>query len=247
MQHLQHPNIVQYMGCQRSGNTLDVFQEFVTGGSLSRLLANFGSFPEPLVQVYTRQICEGLIYLHDHKIVHRDIKSANCLVTGEGIVKLADFGCSKTIETVMSFGQGCATLCGTPQFGSDPPFRFQTLPSFPPLFSHFSYMAPEVIRQQKNVGRRSDIWSLGCTVIEMLSGRPPYSEIKNATACIFKIASSNEIPPIPKFASPECHDFLKRCFVRDPLKRATARELLAHPFMRREYDEEWYTMEVDES
>ena len=107
-------------------------------------------------------------------------------------------------------------------------------------------MAPEVIRQQKNVGRRSDIWSLGCTIIEMLTGKPPYSDIKNATACIFKIASSNEIPPLPKFASPECTDFLKRCFVRDPLKRATAKELLAHPFLKKQYEEEWYTMEVDE-
>ncbi|KAH7817769.1 putative Serine/threonine protein kinase STE11 A (STE11A) [Monocercomonoides exilis] len=223
MQHLVHPNIVQYMGCQRNGNILDVFQEFVTGGSIARLLSTFGTFPEPLVQVYTRQITEGLAYLHDHKIVHRDIKSANCLVTGEGVVKLADFGCSKTIETVMSFGQGCATLCGTPH-----------------------YMAPEVIRQQRNVGRRSDIWSLGCTVIEMLTGKPPYADIKNATACIFKIASSSETPPIPKFASPELTDFLKRCFVRDPVKRATSRELLQHAFLKREYDEDWYTMENEE-
>ncbi|KAH7829476.1 putative Serine/threonine protein kinase STE11 B (STE11B) [Monocercomonoides exilis] len=223
MQHLVHPNVVQYMGCQRNGNILDVFQEFVTGGSIARLLSTFGTFPEPLVQVYTKQITEGLAYLHDHKIVHRDIKSANCLVTGEGVIKLADFGCSKTIETVMSYGQGCATLCGTPY-----------------------YMAPEVIRQQRNVGRRSDIWSLGCTVIEMLTGKPPYSDIKNATACIFKIASSSETPPIPKFASPELTDFLKRCFVRDPVKRATSRELLRHPFLRREYDEDWYTMENEE-
>ncbi|KAK2945432.1 putative Mitogen-activated protein kinase kinase kinase A [Blattamonas nauphoetae] len=223
MQQLQHPNIVQYMGAQRSGNILDIFQEFVTGGSLSKLLATFGEFPEPLVQVYTKQITEGLAYLHDHKIVHRDIKSANCLVTGEGIVKLADFGCSKSIETIMSYGQGCATLCGTPH-----------------------YMAPEVIRQQRNVGRRSDIWSLGCTVIEMLSGKPPYAEIKNATACIFKIASSNESPPIPKYASPELKDFLGRCFVRDPIKRATARELLTHPFLSRQYSEEWYTMDIED-
>ena len=106
-------------------------------------------------------------------------------------------------------------------------------------------MAPEVIRQQKNVGRRSDIWSLGCTVLEMLTGKPPYAEITNATACIFKIASSTELPPIPHFVSPECEDFLKRCFVRDPLKRATARELLQHPFLSRTYDDEWYEMEPD--
>ncbi|KAA6378445.1 MAG: putative Mitogen-activated protein kinase kinase kinase A [Streblomastix strix] len=223
MQNLKHPNIVMYMGCQRDGNTLDVFQEFVTGGSIARLLSNFGVFPEPLAQVYTHQILEGLAYLHDHKIVHRDIKSANCLVAGEGIVKLADFGCSKTIETVMSSGQGCATLCGTPH-----------------------YMAPEVIRQQRNVGRRSDIWSLGCTVIEMITGKPPYADIKNATACIFKIASTNETPPIPNFCSQELTDFLRRCFVRDPLKRATARELLQHPFLSRTYDEDWYTREIPE-
>ena len=120
MQKLKHKNIVQYHGCYRNQNILDVYQEFVTGGSIAKLLSIFGVFPEPLVQQYTRQITEGLAYLHENKVVHRDIKSANCLVTGEGVVKLADFGCSKAIETVMSFGQGCATLCGTPQFVTCP-------------------------------------------------------------------------------------------------------------------------------
>jgi serine/threonine protein kinase len=167
----------------------------IKGGSIAKLISSFGVFPEPLAREYTRQICEGLAYLHDHKIVHRDIKSANCLVTGEGVVKLyvdlccellyirADFGCSKSIETIMSFGQGCATLCGTPQFDIILFFFFD----FNPNLLLCSYMAPEVIRQQRNVGRRSDIWSLGCTLIEMITGQPPYADIKNATACIFKI------------------------------------------------------------
>ena len=118
MQKLHHPNIVQYMGCQRDSNTLDVLQEYVTGGSLAKLLAYFGPFPEPLVQVYTRQICAGLAYLHENMIIHRDIKSANCLVTGEGQIKLADFGCSKTIETAMTVDQGASTLTGTPKFAA---------------------------------------------------------------------------------------------------------------------------------
>ncbi|KAJ4459549.1 putative Mitogen-activated protein kinase kinase kinase 2 [Paratrimastix pyriformis] len=212
MEQLSHPNIVRYVGCERNDMVLDVFQEFIAGGPISKLLSQFGPFPEELVQCYTRQILAGLEYLHSNKIVHRDIKSANCLVTGEGVVKLADFGCSRTIETVMSYSQGCATLCGTPH-----------------------YMAPEVVRQQRNVGRRSDIWSLGCTVVEMVTGSPPYADIKNATACIYKIASTNELPPIPDNISPQLRDFLHCCFVRDPLKRATAHALLEHPFMTRTY------------
>lgn len=80
----------------------------------------------------------------------------------------------------------------------------------------------------------------------MITGKPPYADIKNATACIFKIASTNETPPIPNFCSQELTDFLRRCFVRDPLKRATARELLQHPFLSRTYDEDWYTREIPE-
>ena len=120
MQKLHHPHIVEYVGCQRVDDVLDVMEEYITGGSIAKLLATFGPFPEPLVQQYTKQICEGLAYLHDNKIIHRDIKSANCLVTGDGQVKLADFGCSKTIETVMTAGQGCPTLCGTPQYAVTP-------------------------------------------------------------------------------------------------------------------------------
>eukprot|EP00771_Trimastix_marina_P001366 gnl/Trimastix_PCT/2434.p1 GENE.gnl/Trimastix_PCT/2434~~gnl/Trimastix_PCT/2434.p1 ORF type:complete len:357 (-),score=94.12 gnl/Trimastix_PCT/2434:148-1218(-) len=214
MEGLDHINIVRYIGFRRHGMSLEAFQEFISGGTLAKMIQQFGAFPERLVQNYTGQLLSGLKYLHDRRIVHRDIKSANCLITGDGIVKLADFGCSRTLETVMSQRDGCATLCGTPH-----------------------YMAPEVIKQQRNVGRRSDIWSLGCLVVEMSTGKPPFSDIRNATAIMYRIASTSEMPPLPTEMSSELVSFIHACFTRDPQARPTATQLLGHPFIHKQYPE----------
>lgn len=160
------------------------------------------------LQVYTKQIVVGLEYLHSNGIAHRDIKGANVLVTDTGTVKLADFGASKQRRASEdSLDKPFESLKGTPCF-----------------------MAPEVIRQQ-GYGSRADIWSLGCTILEMISGRPPWSEKRDNSSIMYKIATTTGPPRFPHKLSSTAKDFLRRCFERNPMCRATALELLLHPFL----------------
>lgn len=145
LSELKHKNIVTYFGSEREKEFLKIYMEYIEGGSLASLLKTFGSFQEPLVARYTRQLLSGLEYLHYHNVVHRDIKGANILVTRNGVVKLSDFGSAKRI---CSYEQ---SMIGT-----------------------IAYMAPEVIAS-KGYNWFADIWSLGCTVFEMLTGKPPFT------------------------------------------------------------------------
>lgn len=211
MQRLNHPNIVQYYGCteDKSSNTINIFMEYVTGGTLNHYIKKFKVIPRETVRQWAYQLVNGLKYLHDCGIVHRDIKGDNVLVTMDGVLKLADFGCSKAIDDVCSKTHGCKTMVGTPY-----------------------WMAPEVIKCE-GYGFKSDIWSVGCTVVEMLTGKPPWPECNSMWAAVYKIAHSAGLPTeIPKDLPPEMMDFLERCFERDPNKRASADDLLNHPYLQ---------------
>ncbi|KAI7737007.1 hypothetical protein M8C21_011112, partial [Ambrosia artemisiifolia] len=95
LSQLSHPNIVQYYGSELGEETLSVYLEYVSGGSINKLLQEYGAFEEPVIQNYTRQVLSGLAYLHKRNTVHRDIKGANILVDPNGEIKLADFGMAK--------------------------------------------------------------------------------------------------------------------------------------------------------
>ncbi|CCW65823.1 unnamed protein product [Phytomonas sp. EM1] len=211
MKRLYHTNIVQYYGClkNKSDNTLNIFMEFVSGGSLSSFVKKFKKIPYETMRQWTYQMVCGVRYLHSCGIVHRDIKGDNVLVSLEGIVKLADFGCSKHID-VYNSKDGCATMVGTPY-----------------------WMAPEVIKcDARGYGTKSDIWSIGCTIVEMLTGRPPWPECNSVWAAVYKIANSTGLPTeIPRDIDPKLMDLLEKCFERDPQKRPSAEELLDHPFL----------------
>lgn len=97
LSQLSHPNIVQYYGSELGEETLSVYLEYVSGGSIHKLLQEYGAFREPVIQNYTRQVLSGLAYLHGRNTVHRDIKGANILVDPNGEIKLADFGMAKHI------------------------------------------------------------------------------------------------------------------------------------------------------
>jgi serine/threonine protein kinase len=97
LKNLSHPNIVRYLGTVRESDSLNILMEFVPGGSISSLLEKFGSFPEPVIIMYTKQLLLGLEYLHNNGIMHRDIKGANILVDNKGCIRLADFGASKKV------------------------------------------------------------------------------------------------------------------------------------------------------
>lgn len=211
LKDLQHPNIVQYLGTEKTEDNLNIFLEYVPGGSIASLLGKFGPLPEAVVRKYTKQILQGLNYLHQNKFMHRDIKGANILVDGQGTVKLADFGASKKIENLATIGSGSKSMQGTPY-----------------------WMAPEVI-QQTGHAQPADIWSLACVVIEMFTGKPPWVNGNNQNgdyvAAMFKIASASTPPPFPDSLSPEARNFLTLCFNRVPRDRPNAARLLQHPFV----------------
>lgn len=204
LKNLNHPNIVKYHGFVKSADSLYIILEYCEQGSLHQICKNFGKFPENLVALYIAQVLHGLLFLHEQGVIHRDIKGANILTTKEGLVKLADFG----VATHSSpSGQGAAdgTVVGTPY-----------------------WMAPEVI-ELAGATTASDIWSLGCTVIELLDGKPPYHKFAPMPA-LFRIVNDDH-PPLPEGASPTVRDFLMQCFQKDPNLRVSAKKLLRHPWI----------------
>ncbi|KAF5739853.1 putative mitogen activated protein kinase kinase kinase 3 mapkkk3 mekk3 [Tripterygium wilfordii] len=112
LKNLSHPNIVRYLGTVREEESLNILLEFVPGGSISSLLGKFGPFPEPVIRSYTEQLLQGLEYLHNNGIMHRDIKGANILVDNKGCIKLADFGASKQVVELATI-TGAKSMKGT--------------------------------------------------------------------------------------------------------------------------------------
>ncbi|KAH7290380.1 hypothetical protein KP509_30G045900 [Ceratopteris richardii] len=179
------------------------------GGTLADLLTRSGGrLGESLVRRYTRSIVHGLHYLHNNGIVHCDIKGQNILIGSTG-VKIADFGAAKKMKGAQDKGEtGQSDFRGTPL-----------------------WMAPEVV-QGLEQGSPADIWSLGCTVVEMIQGRPPWGRnITDMAAALYKLACSDEDPPLPDCLSDDARDFLLHCLQRNPKDRWTASQLLQHPFL----------------
>ncbi|KAJ6596932.1 ste11-like protein [Mycena vulgaris] len=207
LKDLQHDNIVQYLYSSLDDDYLNIFLEYVPGGSVTALLRNYGAFEEPLVKNFVRQILEGLNYLHERDIIHRDIKGANILVDNKGGIKISDFGISKKVEDNLLTGN-----------------RMHR----PSLQGSVFWMAPEVVKQSGHT-RKADIWSVGCLVVEMLTGEHPWATLTQMQA-IFKIGSSAK-PTIPSDISSDAQDFLLRTFELDHEARPSAAELLQHAWV----------------
>nr|XP_009609626.1 mitogen-activated protein kinase kinase kinase YODA-like [Nicotiana tomentosiformis] len=103
LSRLRHPNIVQYYGTETVGDKPYIYLEYVSGGSIYKLLQEYGAFGETAIRSYTQQILSGLAYLHAKNTVHRDIKGANILVDPNGRIKLADFGMAKHVSLPIDF------------------------------------------------------------------------------------------------------------------------------------------------
>ncbi|KAI3713063.1 hypothetical protein L1987_71634 [Smallanthus sonchifolius] len=207
LSQLKHPNIVQYYGSEIVEDRFYIYLEYVHPGSINKYARDHcGGMTESIVRNFTRHIVSGLAYLHSTNTIHRDIKGANLLVDANGVVKLADFGMAKHLD-----GQVNLSLKGSPY-----------------------WMAPELLQGEPqkdgspDLALAIDIWSLGCTVIEMMNGKPPWSEYEGPAA-MFKVMQ--ETPPIPETMSPDGKDFLRSCFIRNPAERPTASMLLEHKFL----------------
>jgi mitogen-activated protein kinase kinase kinase len=192
MQHLDNPNIVNYLGCERMEYSISIFLEYIPGGSIGSVVRKHGKFQEDLVASLTRQTLQGLVYLHNEGILHRDLKADNILLDIDGTAKISDFGISKKTDNI---------------YGNDISNSMQ---------GSVFWMAPEVIRSQgQGYSAKVDIWSLGCVVLEMFVGRRPWSK-EEAVGAIYKLGSLNQAPPIPEdvaeVITPQALSFMYDCF-----------------------------------
>ncbi|KAM9976606.1 hypothetical protein ACTFIR_010448 [Dictyostelium discoideum] len=197
---LRHNNIVKVLGVVEVQAQLNFILEYVENGSLRDVIEKFGPLSEELCIIYLYQMLQGLAYLHSNKVIHRDIKASNILITKEGVIKLADFGVASQID---SESQLRFSVVGTP-----------------------FWMAPESI-EISGCSSACDIWSLGSTMIELLTGNPPYYTLQ-PMAAMFRIVSDQH-PPFPTDISKEFLDYFQQSFKKDPTQRPTAQELLQHP------------------
>ncbi|BEJ11717.1 hypothetical protein CspHIS471_0201770 [Cutaneotrichosporon sp. HIS471] len=212
LKDLYQAHIVSYLGCEESTEYISIFLEYVPGGSLASIYRNsrLGCFEEQLIKHFSVQILDGLRYLHENNIWHR---GDNILVTADGICKIADFGISKRTASAYDFLSNATVGTGT-------------------VF----WMAPEVFNAPKTrYNAKVDIWSLGCVVLEMWIGQPPWHPLEYwALVNKFAVVSDRSAPPLPKNVHLDeiAYDFLYNvCMVINPDDRPTALQLTSHPFI----------------
>lgn len=154
---MSHENIVRYYSFDIANDNkeVEIVLEYAKKGSLKEYIGQRGMLGDKEAARMTEQILRGLKYLHDQNIVHRDLKCANILMMEDGTLKISDFGTAKSIKISSNedIAKLCSSLKGTPY-----------------------YMAPEVLRRTGH-GISADIWSLGCLVIEMMSGKAPWTAL----------------------------------------------------------------------
>ncbi|KAJ9446398.1 Mitogen-activated protein kinase kinase kinase ANP1 [Diplonema papillatum] len=208
MRPLDYVHIVKYFFTERIGSSINIFMEYVPGGSLQQILISFGPLDESTCVQYSYQILLGLTYLHHQGIVHRDIKCANVLLTVEGLVKLADFGASGLVKNSLSDVQG------TPY-----------------------WMAPEVLCAE-NHNWEADIWSFACTVMEMLTATHPWAHLQLLQIATLEWICDDAKPiSLPAGLTHASLLFMLDCLSRDPVKRPNADDLLTHCYFMEDAEE----------
>uniref|UniRef100_A0A3Q3WCZ8 non-specific serine/threonine protein kinase n=1 Tax=Mola mola TaxID=94237 RepID=A0A3Q3WCZ8_MOLML len=203
MRDYHHENVVEMYNSYLVGDELWVVMEFLEGGALTDIVTHTRMNEEQIATVCL-SVLKALSVLHAQGVIHRDIKSDSILLTHDGRVKLSDFGfCAQVSKEV----QRRKSLVGTPY-----------------------WMAPELISRLP-YGPEVDIWSLGIMVIEMVDGEPPYFNEPPLKA--MKMIRDNLPPKLKNLhkVSPLLKGFLDKMLVRDPAQRATASEILKHPFL----------------
>ena len=204
MSEIYSPYVVRYYTSFIEGTTLWLVMEYMAGGSLKDILDNVGPFNEESVSLVMKSLCKGLEYIHREQKLHRDIKAANILLTSNADVKLADFGVA---------GQMTNTLRARNTYVGSP-----------------FWMAPEVI-ERSQYDQTADIWSVGITAIELLKGSPPYTD-KHVYMAL-DLITRNDPPRLDHSFSKSAREFVSACLARSPRDRASAAELLQHPFLKK--------------
>jgi serine/threonine protein kinase len=184
------------------------------------MLKAFGTLNERFVAICVVKILDCLSHLHQNRIMHCDLKAANIFMTKTGHIKLFPFRAMLYLRNLRQVGNNVATVP--------------------------NWMAPEGI-ELKSTSYASDIWSLGCTIVELLTGHPPYDDIPDnvSSVSVFSTSKSvsnclvvmrriveDDMPPLPDGGSQHLADFLSQCFQKDPVKRPTAEMLCGHKWLK---------------
>ncbi|OHT05925.1 Serine/threonine-protein kinase PAK 1 [Tritrichomonas foetus] len=208
MAAMKHSHIVNFISAHRVGSSIWIIMEYMNCGSISNI-ASYCDCNESEVAYFVREALLGIEYLHSQKIIHRDIKTDNVLISEDGSIKLADFG---SAAQLFNEGENRKSVVGTPY-----------------------WMAPELIKGIP-YSYKVDIWSLGVMCRELAEGDPPYVELPPREA-LFEITSKG-LPLISNIRqrSSELLDFLDLCLKLDPKERPTATELLTHTFLQKACD-----------
>lgn len=216
LKELNHENIVRYLGSSTDDQFLNIFLEYVPGGSVQSMLNLYGPFEEPLIRNFIRQVLIGLNYLHSEGIIHRDIKGANILIDIKGTVKISDFGISKKV--------GSSNVDDTEEENNQQKRGGRRAS----LQGSVYWMAPEVVKQTAYT-KKADIWSVGCLIVEMFTGNHPFPNFSQMQA-IFKIGT-HILPQIPEWCTLEAKDFLQKTFEVEYENRPDAIDMLNEPFL----------------
>ena len=209
MARLTHPSIVKYMSMETFEGYCNIFMEYVPGGSVLSVLEEFGPFTDEVTSSYSRQILNGLEYLHNAKVVHRDIKSANILLHSDGNLRLADFGAA--VQLAACAEKKKHELGGT-----------------------VMWMPPEVIKEgtKANIAWQQDIWSLGCTIMEMLTAKRPFKWVADDEKdIVLHIIDMEKEVQLPDSISKEASDFLLKCLKKPAEERPSATEMLTYKYI----------------
>ena len=231
MRELNHPNVIKLIDLKMGSNYYYIVMELANGGDLKSCLKKYMSiyntpFPEEIVQYLMKQIVSAIAYIHSMNVIHRDLKLENIMVNFDSDidkqnlnmmkakVKIIDFGCSIVIPSQNNF---CFTALGTPGYMD------------PLLLKEYYYK--EKRENLKGYGKEVDIWSLGCLCFELFRGKVPFT-----SGTFEDLINKHDEGKynLLKDSSTEIKYFLSKMLKRDGKARATAQELLNHPFLTKD-------------